>query len=350
MDALLRYSLYQIAYGLLGLEIFLMLACCLAIIVTKLLTRWTRNRNARIEEGLSKLIEAYLFNSLPTETIQIPKGMRNFRNLVETLENYDHLFNDQRWIEIKERIVKTDLLPRTESYASSIFWSKRQLAARALLLCPKLANENLLEKLLDDPRYLVRVVAAVCITQISNQKLFYKVILKMSQETSLSQFPYRDALIQADQAKYAWVESLASSEKDKAVVAICLDILSTRYSGNLLPLIKSFVNDPDPQCRTFAIKALGNIPNNESIDLLIHRLVDSDWKIRAEAITSLQKLYALKSIDNLRFMLSDPVWWVRLQAALTLKAFGKEGLEVLTSQEKSEPRAYEIARYALAIP
>ena len=351
MDALLRYILYHIAYSLLALEIILMVSCCLAIILVKNITKWVIRRRTRIQDQIGSIIETYLFSEQPIDTVSIPADLCQYRNLVETLERYDQRFNDQRWLKIKEKIVTTYLLPRAESYASSFSWSKRQLAARSLLLCPQKASEKLLAKLLEDSRYLVRVAAAVCITQTSYKDLFYKMIRKMSKETSLSQFPYRDALIQVDQEKYQWLESLLSTETDKAVIAICLDILSTRYSSNLLPLVKPFVNDPDRNCRTLAIKALGNIPNDQAIEMLTDHLVDSDWEIRAEAIMGLQKLYATQTIPKLHVLLNDPIWWVRLQAALALKNFGSEGREILTSPNLSkEPLAYEIAQYTLALP
>lgn len=351
MDALLQYSLYKIAFSLLLFEVYLMLFCCAAIIITKLITRWIqRKRNAR-QEQIGKIIQQYLFDQRPIETLIIPRGLRQFRNLVESLEKFDQLFSDPRWVEIKEHILKKYMLSKAKGEASSLFWFSRQLAARCLLLSPRLADAHLLNKLLNDSRYLVRVSAAVCITQTHHKELFYKVIRKMAQETELSRFPYRDALIQVDEEKYHWIEELLKKETNKEVIAICLDILSARYSGNLLPLIKPYVNDPDVNCRKLAIRALGNIPNQESIQLLMDHLDDADWNIRAEAIIGLQKLYAIQAIPRLRELLDDPIWWVRLQAGLTLKGFGKEGMEVLASQSKEQrPKAYEIAQYTLAMP
>lgn len=351
MDALLRYTLYQIAFSLLFFEIGLMLFCCLAIIVTKMITKGIKNRNSRVQNDIGDRIEKALFDNQPINTFTLPAHLISFRNLVETLEKYNHLFSDDRWQEIKTKIVATYLLPHVDSYASSFSWVKRQLAARALLLCPTLAKESTLAKLLDDKKYLVRVAAAVCITKTPYKDLFYKMIDKMSQETSLSQFPYRDAIIQCDQEKFHWIASLLKNNPNKDVAAVCLDVLSTRSSEDDFHLIKPFVNDPNTQCQILAIKALGNIPNNESTEILIDHLDDSDWKIRSEAIISLQKLYATQAIPKLTPLLNDTIWWVRLQAALALKNFGKPGLEILASQNKEKtPHAYEIAQYTLALP
>lgn len=351
MDALLRYAILQITYTLLFFEIGLMVFLVLAIAAIKLITKAVAKKREGIQEQIGKIIDTVLFNGQSVDGVEIPQQLCHFRSLIEALEKYDHLFNDFLWVQLKAKIVNKYLLPHLDSYACSFSWFNRQLAGRCLLLCPEVATEPLLEKLLDDSRYLVRVTAAICIINRSDKNMFYKVVDKMSKETALSQFPYRDALIQANEEKYEWLGSLLSHTTDKAVIAICLDILSTRYSRDLFPLVKPFINDSDHTCRIFAIKALGNIPNQEAIDLLIGRLADSDWQIRAEAIMSLQKLYAIQAIPQLELLLADPIWWVRLQAALTLKILGQQGIAILAAQRPDQqPQAYEIAKYALALP
>lgn len=351
MDALLRYILYNIAFSLLALEVILMFVCCFAIIITKVLTKKSLIKRNHIQSELGKIIEGALFDGQSIDTIHIPANLCQFRNLVEVMEQYDQRFNDNRWLSVKEKIASTYLLPQIDKMVSSLFWEKRHLAARCLLLCPQKAEEKWLHQLLNDPRYLVRVTAAVCITKTSYHHLFNDVLKKMSEETALSQFPYRDALIQANQEKYDWMASLLSTESNKKIIAICLDVLSSRYSRHLLSLVKPFVNDPDRNCRTLAIKALGNIPNEEAIHILMEHLVDSEWEIRAESVIGLQKLYAVQAISKIQVLLNDPIWWVRLQAALALKAFGIEGRDILSTRDRNnEPKAYEIAQYALALP
>lgn len=351
MDALLRYILYHVAYTLLYVEVVLMVFFCFAIIVIKLISKWSTERREHIQSEISTLIEKALFSSEPLDRLSIPPNQCQFRNIVETLESFDYRFNDQRWTDIKDKIVQTYLIPQSESYAQSFSWSKRQLAARCFLLCPNKADEKLLKVLLKDPRYLVRVAAAGCITKISNRPLFYEVIQAMNRETTLSQFPYRDSLIQASQEKFEWLAEILSSEKDSGILAICLDVLSTRYSNDLLRIIKPFLKNAHRECRILAVRALGNIPSSETTDLLIESIQDSDWKIRAESIISLQKIFATRAIPHLKFMLNDPVWWVRLKSAMALKAFGEEGIKILAEQNKTkEPLAYEISQYILALP
>lgn len=351
MDALLKYLLERISISLLVTELAIMMLCVLAIIVIKCITKViTGNRN-RIQDKLSDLIEQHLVQEKNLDDLVIPPIMRQYRNLVEVLEKFDHRFNDLRWLGIKDKINSSYLLPRASRFASSYSWVKRQLAARSCLLSPHLANTAVVSKLLGDARYLVRVAAAVCVTKMSSQELFFRVIKMMSEETSLAQFPYRDALIQVNEEKYEWIASLLSTVADNKIRAICLDILTARYSSGLFSLVKPFMNSEHRPCRLLAIKALGSIHSEEAIEILIGHLDDSEWEIRAESIIAMQKLYVTRTIPRIKKLLHDPIWWVRLQAALALKNFGQKGIDILTSEDlKEEPKAYEIAQYALALP
>lgn len=351
MDALLRYTLYGITISLLLIEVGLMITCCLLIILIKTITKRKQQRKEQDLAAIRAIIEKYLLSSLPLNTFTIPKNVNTFQNVLECTETYDHLFTDERWQDIKEKIFTDHLKPYLAGYASSFSWVKRQLAARAMLICPQKAPKELMEKLLDDKRFLVRVTAATCITRIADEPLFDKVIKKMSQESTHSQFPYRDALIQVDEQKFRWIENLLASTNNLKIQAICLDILSERYSNNAFHLVQPFLHCSDITCRTLAIKVLGNIPTPESKKILLHRLEDSDWNIRAEAIMSLHKLHASEAIPQLNEALNDPVWWVRLKAAMALKSIGSEGLKVLNAKlSEKGSKACEIAQYALAIP
>jgi HEAT repeat protein len=336
---------------LLFAELFIMVVCCIAIIIIKLFTRWNARRNKKIKGQIADIINKELFSQGSLDNLDIPSNLLGFRNLVEELETFDNRFTDSRWVDIKRKIVEKYLLKRAENNTKSIFWLTRQLAARTFLLYPQKAGESILRSLLNDKKYLVRIVAAVTITKTQFKELFYEMIKVMSKETKLSQFPFRDALVDIDQDKFKWIESLLTTTTDPAIQAICIDILSTRVTNDLLPLLRPFLKSGNRECRVLAIKALGSIPSDESLDVLEDHLADSDWELRAISVEGLHKLHATRAIDKVRKLLNDPIWWVRLQAALTLKDFGDKGIEILRTQNSTaNPEAYEIAQYTLALP
>ena len=351
MDSLLTYLLYRVTVLLIGIEVLIMVVCSVSIVFIKLFTRWKAKGTESTKSGIADLINKELFSKAPIEDFKIPSNLLNFRDLVEEVEEFDHRFTDKRWYDIKERIFDLYLRKTAERKSKSWYWLNRQLAARAFLLCPQKTPEEDLKRLLHDSKYLVRIVAAVCITKTSFKNLFFDMINVMSKETKLSQFPYRDALVDIDQQKFKWLEELLSTTTNPSVKAICLDILSTRVTADFLHLLRPYFKSDDRECRILAIKALGNIPSQESLDILMDHLEDSDWELRAISIGGLHKLHATRAIPKLRELLNDPIWWVRLQAALTLKDFGEEGVKILKTQdEKATPAAFEIAQYTLALP
>ncbi len=307
---------------------------------------WSRNIKGEISSTISEAI----IQNKPIKKFSLPSNLTKFKNLIEVLEDFDRRLTDPEWNEIKNKILDNFLLPQAKQKASSWSWSKRQLAARCYLLNPSKAPEKDLTALLNDPKFLVRLVAAVSITKIHNRSLFYAVIQKMSEEKSLARFSYRDALIQCDAEKFEWIEELLKSKPSPPIATICLDLLSERVMHNVLPTVIAYVYDKDHSCRLFAIKALQNFSSEESIEVLVNCLKDKSWEIRAEALKVLSALHATKIIQKVKPLLDDPIWFVRLQAALALKNLGSEGIKILSDQKKEEhPEAFEISKYVLSL-
>lgn len=349
MDELLKYLLLRIALYILLIEFLCILLGCLLIVIVKFYNRWSEAKTKKDQDEISSIIQKTIFGKDDVHKIEIPSHFCDHNNLVEVLERYDRHFIDSRWVELKETIVKKYLVSKAKAAISSYFWIQRLLAARTFLLCPSIAQEDELRKLLNDSRYLVRVTAAVCITKTPYKKLFYEMLQKMKSETDLSQFPYRDALVSSSEQVFGWLKEILLTEKDPEIQAICLDAVSTRFSPDLFPILSSYLDSENKNCRIFAIKGLSNIPSPKTIEILENKLTDKEPDIRLETVKSLEKLYAVTSIDKLATVLRDPDWNVRLQAAMTLKGFGSQGLRILSEQQPKDHFAYQISQYALAL-
>lgn len=355
MDSLLSYLLFRIAIQIMVLELIVMLVCCLLIIATKLITRYLHRIKKQQQDDLSNAVESALFSVKdakpnPIDNFSLPKGTYEFKNWIEVLESFEQRFTDERWVDLKKQLIDKYVVDDAKRNVPSKSWIKRQLSARAFLLYPEKASDEEMSKLINDPKHLVRVFAAVAITKLHSRPLFYEVLKKMSEETPLSRFFYRDALVQCDQEKFNWMEELLNKEPDPNIIAMILDVLSTRCTSNLLPAIRPYTHSPDRTCRILAIRALGNLSDDDSIHLLMEHLEDSDWEIRSESIQGLKKQHVKKAIPQMAELLDDPIWWVRLQAANALKSFGPEGRKILESQDPvTKPLAHEIAAYSLAL-
>lgn len=351
MDSLLSYLLFRITIKIILIELAIVAICCLIIAITKLITRFLTTRRKRLQETISQSIENALF---PLDASQegrffLKKKSYGLRNFVEVLESYEQRFRDDRWMELKKNIWEKHLEKDAKAFKNSFSWIKRQLAARAYRLYPEKADNKTLKNFIEDKKNLVKIVGATIIPKTPYKDLLHKMLQIMSQETSLSQFFYRDALVQADSEKFKWMEDFLHHEQNPKIIAILLDVLSTRYTANLFPLIRPFTISEDRACRILAIRAIGSIGTEESVKILMERLSDSDWEVRTESILGLKHQHEARAIPRFSELLNDPIWWVRLQAAKALESFGSIGDQILRSQSKETPNAFEMASYVLSL-
>src|SRR5690242_18208154 len=112
MDPLLRYALYQVTWAAVYFEIALMVFFTILIIVIKSYARWKERWKKNFDHKLSELIEGALFNPHLLKSLQVPENLRDFKCSVEVLEKYEHRIKDPSWTEIKDKILKTSLLPQ----------------------------------------------------------------------------------------------------------------------------------------------------------------------------------------------------------------------------------------------
>lgn len=348
MDDLLRYILLKVAISILVFELLFIAFCLGIVVVMKIYYVLVTRRNQSIKDRLSSLIsEAIMENK---KTIDLPKHLQGNKNLLECTIAFQRKITDESWHAIKNHIVKEYLLETAEKNAKNFVWTKRLLAAKCFTLQPSLADKTLLLDLLNDPVLLVRVVAAETIVQLDDKTLFVKLIEKISQESKLAQVTYRDLLIHADSAKFELIIEILKTKQNPAIASVCLDILSTRTTKDILSVLMPFLYGKDVKCRILAIRILKNIPNERVVDILSHALNDSDSNVRQAAIQSLPEGSEHKFMRRLEEHLQDPDWFVRLQAALKLKELGQEGVRILSSQSLSQnPEAYEISQYTLRL-
>lgn len=349
MDELLKYVLHELAMELFYLELIVIIGCLIAVVCIKLYYKMIRNRNAVIQNFLTAMISDQIAGLKQIDAI--PLRYRSFKNLLMVLEEFEKKITDKEWIEIRNKLQRRYLFKIAKRYLSNPSWIKRQLAARCFLLNPSTIEKKQLATLLKDKRFLIRVIAANIITKSPYRDLFFEVIRTMDRETRLTRYPYRDLIINSDSEKFEWILELLKTNPPSSICAICLDLLSTRTTTNIFPLLLPFIYGEDKECRFLAVKILKTMPSKESKDILFHCLNDLDWEIRAESLKSLDPALSKQWMPTIQELLHDSVWLVRLQAALLLKNLGNEGLKILSEMNpKKEPEAYEIARYVLANP
>ena len=257
-------------------------------------------------------------SSLSNDIIDCLQGLKppphQSPKLLEVLESFNEKLSGKDWDSLKFRLVKDHLLPKAKKWVKSPFWIKRNKAARIFALCPLLEDEKLMLKLIADPKFLVRSIAASALIGIESQKGVLEILKQMEKERGFSYFFYIDLLSQSSQKVLAMISQMSDYHLP------ALAILATKTFTIPLPFLAKDLASKDLLIRKAAIKVLIRNPQKEVYGLLLENLKDPDPEMRALAATALEN-YPL-SQDHLESSLTDPIWSVKLAAAKSLKAMG----------------------------
>ncbi len=98
------------------------------------------------------------------------------------------------------------------------------------------------------------------------------------------------------------------------------------------PFLRQDLESTNLQIRRAAVKVYARNPQDDSAAVLLNCLDDPDEEIRLQAAYGLEFHESKECLEKLRYTLSDNFWAVRLQAAMTLRKFGRPGMEVLQRQ------------------
>jgi hypothetical protein len=343
----------EIIVIILIIEIIVLLSCFACMIAARIFRDWKEKKTIQKRNRLKKLFIDAMQKSEPLQINQINSNLLNYEDLLATVETFDRFFLDSTWKKTRQHLINIYLGKKAQVFVRSHTWRNRLLGLRCIVLEPKqLLNKQAIIPLLEDSKFLIRILAATSMVRAEQKDLVLPVLKRMIRESSMGRFAYRDLFINSGEKTFHWVEEIANQEKDPRLIAVCLDILSTKISGHdLLSLAIKEIQSIDPDCRLSAIKIFSNTPSEKSKKYLTKSLSDANWKIRAEAAHGLGQISAYSSLPELTHALQDPEWLVRLQAATALKSMGKEGREVLYRQSSHQnAEAYEIAKYILALP
>lgn len=342
----------KIAISILLIELLVLSVCFGAMIFSRIWKNIQERRTVIRRKNLKKLLTHAMQKQEILRLEQIPSSLLHYPDVLAVVEEFDRLFLDVIWKEIKTYLIENYLKEKSLISVKSFRWRKQLLGLRGIALSPKqLMNKKIVPPFLNSHRFLLRILAASAMVHSEEESLVAAVLKRMAQEPPLARFAYRDLLINSGEFVFHLLEKIAHQENHPEVIAICLDILSTRISRNPLPLAMKYIESPYPICRLASIKLFSKTPGSTSEKYLIRSLSDKESKNRAEAAQGLGSIYAFSSIPALTSVLKDPDWKVRFYAANALKGMGQEGRKILHKQTpQNNVEAYEIAKYVLELP
>lgn len=341
------FSTLPFFYVAISQFVLILFGIILMILSVIILSR-SKRRQKEVEKFLQKLFEEAILTHSSFSLDSVPKKYLKVRSMLKVAESFDKRYKDAHWIEIKVQLAENFLKPATKKWIKSSFWEKRSLLIRSIYLYPTLADKPLIEKMMADSSYFIRMLAAFSAGFLQEVDLTYKLLQKMSQEPYHCHYAYRNAILKGGEKLFDQLLEIYANEKNEEIRSCCLDIFSYRTLPALAPLISKDLDSKNNEIRRNIAKLLVALPSDESVLILQNYLDDPQPSVRAEAAKSLGTLKARSAIDKLSQALSDPVWEVRLNAGLALMQLGREGRLVLESQDwDNDIQAYEMARFLL---
>jgi len=134
---------------------------------------------------------------------------------------------------------------------------------------------------------------------------------------------------------------MALNDIDEEVRKFATRSLIKQNRHSVEPLIQFLQQKQTAQAEACAVRALGDIADVRSFDILLKQLNGAS---RADAVTALGQLKDPRAVDALVSVLHDPAWQIRMNAAMALGPIGSDlqapQLEALLKDEVNVVREW----------
>lgn len=335
---------YEFALFVFVLELMVLIGLLFLIFIKHATSNVFAHRLLRKKE----LIANFVLRRLNNKKASMPDFSQ--KNLLSVLESFNYKFNGMDWIQLKQELVERYLLPKARRYANSFFWERRNFAARIFALMPLPKDEEIICKLMDDPKFLVRSFAGMALTTLESSKGIRKILEHMSEEIGYAHYFFRDVLAESSQHNLSLVAACSIENKETKFHLSCLEVLSLKTSSANIAFLSQDLLSHNPKVRLAALKVLNRNPFKKLPSILLNSLEDPDEGVRLEAVLGLTHFKSEKALIYLKRHLSDVSWKVRSGSAIALRKLGVEGIAILNNQTPLKDHlAYEAAQYALQL-
>jgi HEAT repeat protein len=225
----------------------------------------------------------------------------------------------------------------------------RRMVAARLAIGPAEQVALSLEAALDDPDYQVRLAAARSLAELrairSVRLLVDKLGLAAEHNSRVLYYIFRQLVPALNDQLVA----LLQSECSAVIKELALDALGQSGDGAMVEPIARLLNDPSPEVRAKALRALTDLGYPDAGPRALRALADPAWWVRTQAAICVGRVGFLPALPLLAELLADRQWWVRFRAAEALYALGDKGRALLkAAAEATGGRAARVSELLLA--
>lgn len=241
--------------------------------------------------------------------------------LLEVLETCNLRFSGEDWDLLKRGLCETFLLPKARRLTKSLFWMRRNFAARVFALCPLKKDESLMVSMIDDPSFLVATIAAAASVKLESQIGVKKCLMRMSKVEGYYHYFYADILSQGSSEVFKTIAKICA-KKDHLHLA-CLEVLALHTCPLELNFLTKDLRSKQMSVKLAALKVAARHPQTRWLDILCLDLEASAESVRQLAAGALGSYSLEKSFKALKKGLNDSCWSVKLASAKSLKKLDK---------------------------
>lgn len=206
---------------------------------------------------------------------------------------------------------------------------ERRLMAARLAIGPAERVALPLEAALDDPDYQVRLAAARSLAELrairSVRLLVDKLGLAAEHNSRVLYYIFRQLVPALNDQLVALLEV----ERSVVIKELALDALGQSGDGTLVEPISRLLDDPSPEVRAKALRALTELGYPDAGPCALRGLADPAWWVRTQAAICVGRIGYMRALPALAELLADRQWWVRFRAAEALYALGEKGQSML---------------------
>lgn len=300
-----------------------------------------------VEENLHQMITQrvdLIYDCFPDEVMYL-------KYMLPAIQKFDALFRDPFWEYLKRQLIGKHLAKQIYYSLHSLHWGKANIALQAIKYLPQPKYEDkVLEFLKAKKKDIIRFSAAECASQYNTKKSIRALIDALSEEPVKTQFPFRDPLVYSGEATYKTILEYYKETKSIKIKVACLKILSLKVGYLSLQDVQDGLGSSNLEMRFWSLRALENIPCEETDLCLVASCEDKHWVIRSLVAFIYGSSRISTGLERLPKLLNDEHYYVSFLAALSLNAFGKKGKEILSSTPQSNERVYRNCQYILTLP
>lgn len=308
------------------------------IMISTLVTTYFLDKYKKKKDHIIQILENTFSKMITNQVIDldnmVEKKHLNIRYILPVIESINNKVKDSHWRQIQSNLIHVYLKKQLDKLINSFYWHDQLLAIRMLQIAPDHFYQTFIEKMFNNKNKLLRLEAIKAGILLEDPKLILSILQLMTKSNLKLQYIYRDPLEKSSDVVHQMIKEVFLETNDQGLQVSCLKILSLKYGYLSLEELKPFIASDDLKVKWWSLRALENLPSEETT-ILIHELLqkEDNWLILSLLLYLIYAQKNLHLMEDAVGFLSHNHYWVTFVCILTLSSFEAKGLQALKENQ-----------------